>query len=142
MLTDLYSFVVSDDMSGLDADRAAAIATIRSMIGTQMYPLTLREGTVPPALTYQLIDNGADHTLDGANDGLFHPRVQIDGWALRYVDLITLSDAVRIALDGFIGFIGPGLTDVNVLIWDNEMDTYEPDRKEFRKTLDFRVIHN
>ena len=151
MLADLYSFITSADTGALDQERAAAISVIRAAIANsgvspasmRMFPDILDEGVTLPALTYQLIDNGADHTLDGAADGLYHPRVQVDVWAMSAVARASLGEAVKTALDGYTGaFMAE--TFVGVLIWDNEIDSYEgdSDRKQYRKTLDFRIVHN
>lgn len=142
VLTDLYNFLLVASTSGLDSNRAAAIATVRSMAGTQMYAGILDEGAKLPALTYELVDDGTEHTLDGASEGMYHPRVQIDVWTMSSADRKALGLAVKQALDGYSGFMGSGQTDVCVLLWDNEIDGYEPDRKQYHKMLDFRVIHN
>ena len=139
-LTDLFDFIMAADTSGLDSDRAAAIAIIRSTIGTRMYPDILDEGATLPALTYQLISNNGGHSLDAQTDGLYFARVQIDVWAKTAVARGNLGLAVKQALDGFTRImIG---TDVCALLWDNELDSFEPDRKQYRRMIDFRIIHN
>lgn len=145
-LTDLYAFITMADTSGLDENRAAAIATIRSLIGSgspiayRMYPDILDEGCQLPALTYQLISETGGHDLDASPDGLYFPLVQIDVWANSALDRWNLGLAVKEALDGFAGtMVG---TTVDALLWDNNIDSFESDRKQYRRMMDFRIIHN
>ena len=150
-LTDLYTFLTTASTAGMDSDRAAAIATVRAMIATpapvvapntpwRIYPDILAEGVTLPALTYTLIDDKTEHTLDGASEGMYYPRVQIDIWANNSIDRMNLGLAVKESLDGYTGLMVG--TEVCVLLWDNEIDNYEPERLQYRKTLDFRIIHN
>jgi hypothetical protein len=147
MLTDLYAYITAADTSTLDADRAAALTTIRGLIASgsplisRLYPDIVDEGAQLPAMSYSVISNTAEHTLDGANDGLFSPRVQIDVFSTTSLQRGTLGDAVKVALDGYTQ-TAMGGTFVGVLIWDNEIDVFESERKQYRKTLDFKVVHN
>src|ERR1035441_7184146 len=91
MLADLFTFLTTADTSGLDSDRAAAIALVRSMIGRSdaapgqtpwaMYPGTLAEGAELPALSCTLISDSIQHQISGEDIGLYHTRVQIDAWS-------------------------------------------------------------
>lgn len=146
MLTDLRAFIVSADTSGLDADRAAAIASIRAAIGTKMFHDILDEGVALPALTYQLISDRSDLTQDG-DSGLYDPRVQIDVWAKTALSRDQISAAIVTALHGYAGLMNPvgspvTGTPVCVITWDNSIDTFESDRKQYRRTLDFKISHN
>lgn len=153
MLADLKTFLGTSNTAGLDEDRAAAVAVVRSMTGigspivrTRIYPgMILDEGVVIPegsgALTLMVVDNGTDHILDGVSDGLYRPRIQFDVWAMRAKDVEALAKALRTALDGFTGaFLGS--TEVDVLLWDNEIDKPEvyAERKQYCRMLDFRIL--
>jgi hypothetical protein len=74
-------------------------------------------------------------------DGLFTPRVQIDVWAADALTRDAISLNLKIALDGFAGSLN-GNTAVDVLLWDNEINSYEPDRKQYRAMLDFKILHH
>ena len=144
MLADLVAYLISADTSGLSSDRQTAIAALRAAVGTRVYADILEEGQGLPALTYQLIDGGIGHVLAGTSDGIYHPRVQID----VYTDLASGGPAVRdsvaanviAALDMLSGSIVG--TSADLVIWDNEQNLFEPDRKQYRKMLDFRIFHN
>ena len=145
-LDDLRAYITAG--TSTDLTRQAALTTIQEMIGDgnspigmQMFPDTLATGAVMPALTYMLVDDGTDHILDGVSDGLYRPRVQIDVWADDPGDRKVLGLALKQALDGLTNLFF-GSTDLNTLMWSNEIDTYEPERKQYRKMLDFTVQHN
>jgi hypothetical protein len=142
LLASLYWFLIAADTSGLDADRAAAIMTVRAAIGKRMFPGgILDEGIPVPALTFMLVDNGTDHILDGISDGLYRPRIQFDVWAMRALDVEALANALRTSLDGLTNaFLGS--TEVDVLLWDNEIDKPEvyAERRQYCRMLDFRIM--
>lgn len=138
MLTDLYQFVTGTAVTG-DPTRDTALATIRQMIGTRMYPDVLDEGCSLPAFACQLVSNTTGHLLSGEGEGILDARVQIDILAMTRAECVTLGEALRLALDGWIGMVGA--TPVGLLQWDNEIDGFEPDRKQRRRTVDFKVIY-
>jgi hypothetical protein len=109
-----------------------------------MYPDTLATGVPLPALTFQMITEVSELTQDG-DCGLYTPRWQFDAWAKTAIDRETLGNAVRTALHGFAGFMTSGSpetgTGVDVAIWQNSIDSYEPDRKQYRRMLDFIILH-
>lgn len=164
VLTDLRTFLVASDTSALDPDRAAAIDTVRSMITSsdrqrtppnserssppappapgpaRMYRDFLDEGATLPALTFQLVDSVGDNLLDGQPDGLSRTRVQIDVWTMLDADRTVLAEAVKTALEGLVtAFMGS--TEVNALLCDNEIDSFEPERRQYRRTLDFTILY-
>ena len=156
MLTALYQFITAGDTSGMSTDRAAAFATVRSMIQTtppvlppntpwRMYPEVIAEGVKYPAIRYQMITDTAELTQSG-DSGLYMPRVQFDVLTSNAIDRDTLGKALFNALQGFSGPMGGGSplisTNTCVLIFDNAIDDYEPDRLLYRRMLDFHVIHN
>lgn len=140
MLTDLRTYIVSQDTTGMDSARATALTAIRAAIGGRMFPDVPDEGISATSLSYQLIDDSLGHVLVGTNDGLYRARVQIDVWAFDPITRESVSDNLVIALDGFMGTIGT--TPIGILLWDNGLNMYEPDRKYYRKVLDFKVLHN
>ena len=156
MLTALYQFVTVGDTSGMDSDRAAAFATVRTMIQTsapvtspntpwRMYPDILAEGVKRPAIAYQMISDEAELTQDG-DSGLYPPRVQFRVVADNAIDRDTLGKALQAALQGYAGQMGGGSplveTDVCVLQFAGGIDEYEPDRLNYVRLLDFHIIHN
>jgi hypothetical protein len=153
LLGDLFAFFCTADTSGLCPDRAAAIGTVRSMIAGDwplppgqvlwgMYPNVLAEGAKLPALSYQQISRTLEHDLSAASSGLYATRVQIDVWAYTTEDRDALAAAVIAALDGLaVSYMVS--TEVNALLCDNAgIDSFEPSRLQYRRTLDFLIHHN
>jgi hypothetical protein len=140
MQCDLYSFLISAPITVTDPDRAAAMAALRAAVGTRMFPDVLTEGCQLPALTYSLISETVEHTIDGLNDGLFLPRVQIDAWATTRSECNAVAQDVIDSLDGYTN-APMGAMWVNALIWENSVDSYEDVRKQYRRAMDFHIIN-
>ena len=71
--------------------------------------------------------------------GLCGSRFQIDAWALKYKDALTLADAVRIALDGYSGTVAG--TVIQCITLDNSRDFYEDDPEQYRVSRDYMIWH-
>lgn len=112
--------------------------SVGSLVGTRVYPLTLPQGVVLPAITYQQISGPREQAYDGPS-ALAHPRFQLDCWAETYGEAVGLARAVRQALDGYQGLMG-GVAVRDVVI-DNELDGYEPETALWRRTIDVIVWH-
>jgi len=125
-------------------------AAVAAIVGTHIYPDAMAEATALPAIRYQTIDQLEDSILDdGSSSGLFRRRVQIDCVAKKKSDAVALAQAVRDALDGFSGVVAavpaasPLLTVyVNNVLRNNVLDDYEPERKTYRRILDFTLLYN
>lgn len=108
---DLRSFLISD-------------ATITGLVSERIYPLTLPQSPVLPALTYSWISATRIPVMD-APIGMASPRIQIDCWAATYLVAVELFEAVRQRLDGFKGTLTVGGTLVHGAFLDSERDFYE-----------------
>lgn len=144
MLTDLYNFIMAGD--ALDETRNAALILVRGLIGTRMYPDTLKEGSPMPALVYQLISDVPELTQDG-DSGLLSPRVQIDVYSDADTERNKIGKALFTALQGFAGIMGSGspVTGVPVspIKFENKgINSFESDRKQYRRTMDMIIFHN
>jgi hypothetical protein len=141
MLADLYAYLTTSPGSPvtMDPTRAAALVTLQGLIGTRMYSDFLKERPTMPALVYQLIDSNHGYILEGTPISIEHPRVQIDVYSNDPVERETIGAAIKTALDGYIGtMVG---TDVGLLMYDNESNEYVSEALQYRKMLDFKVIH-
>lgn len=105
-------------------------------ITTRCYPVNIPQTPTYPLILYTQISGHRDHTLRGAS-GHAHPRFQIEAWAETYTGAKTLADAIRIALDDYIG------TASGTKIWscliDSERDIYEPEIEVYRKVQDYLI---
>ena len=124
---DIYSFLHAD-------------STIAGIVGTRIFPLVLDEGADLPALTYQVIDVTEEQTIEGTAANPRHMRLQVDCWAMSYASIVGLSWEVRRLFDGFQGNMGSVY--VQHTERQNLIDSFEPDRKQYRRTLDFIVHFN
>jgi hypothetical protein len=141
MLADLYAYLTTSPGSPvtMDPTRAAALVALQALIGTRMYPDFLKERATMPALVYQLIDQNHGYILQGDPINIEHPRVQIDVYSNDPTERETLGGYIKVALDGYMGTMGS--TSVGILMYDNESNEYVSDSLQYRKMLDFKVIH-
>jgi hypothetical protein len=141
MLADLYAYLTTSPGSPvtMDPTRAAALVALQALIGTRMYTDFLKERSAMPALVYQLIDQNHGYILEGTPISIEHPRVQIDGYSNDPTELETLGGYLKVALDGYMGTMGS--TNIGLLMYDDERNEYLPDSLQYRKSIDFKVIH-
>lgn len=123
MEADLYSAMAND-------------ATVGGLVGgtgssARVYPMILPQGSVLPAVTYQVIDKPRIDTasLSGHNARV-RARVQVDCWAGTYAQVKSLADATRNALLTASAFTALNLDD---------RDLYEDDTHIYRVSADFSV---
>lgn len=111
-------------------------ATVGGLVGgtgssARVYPMILPQGSVLPAVTYQVIDKPRIDTasLSGHNARV-RARVQVDCWAGTYAQVKSLADATRNALLTASAFTALNLDD---------RDLYEDDTHIYRVSADFSV---
>lgn len=73
-------------------------ATVSSLVGTRVYPVTIPQGKSYPAIVYFIITELPEDTKNSYND-LDISRVQIDCMATDYATARSIHDAVRLALE-------------------------------------------
>lgn len=146
MLTDLYSYLITAPGVGADPTRAAALTSLQAIVVTSASPLVTKvypdflSERQTNAIVYQLIDGTHGYILDGTPISIEYPRVQIDVYCDDPVTRELMGGYVITALDGFIGTMG-GTTVGMLVCEDTGRNTFEADSKQYRKTLDFKVIH-
>src|SRR4051812_12080900 len=99
-------------------------------VGERVYPLTLPQGVVLPAVTYQLVGGeGPLHSHGDAQDGagptrltFERSRVQLGCWAGSARTADVLAAEVSAAVDGFTGWwgdvaIASALVDISIDDW-------------------------
>lgn len=120
MEADLYSALAND-------------ATVGGLVGigssARVYPMILPQGSVLPAVTYQVVDKPRIDTasLSGHNSRI-RARVQVDCWATTYAQAKSLATATRNALLS-------AFTALNL----DDRDLYEDDTHIYRVSADFSV---
>ena len=127
----LYSFITAN-------------AGFTALAANRLFPLILPDSLIastslPPSATYQTISSVTDYTNDGST-GCVKARVQFDCFASDYADAKTLSNTIRLVLEGYAGTLpnGPPV----LAIWtDNMTDSYSQDTRLYRVSADYRIVY-
>ena len=118
-----------------------ADATAFGLVGTRIYAVQLPQDVTYPAITYTTISGyRPQHTRGSA--GLSGPRIQLDFWALGYIQAHALAEAVRLVLQSFQGEAA-GVT-IQGIFFDSERDMFDPDAGQdgaYRVSADYFVFY-
>jgi hypothetical protein len=127
-------------------DGLFAYLSTQLSVGDRVYPLTLPQGAVLPAVVYQLVGGeGPLHSHSDAQggDSTHHPtyqrsRVQLGCWADSARAAEVLAAEVERAVDGFSGTWGA--VPVALALVELALDDYRPDVGRYRRIVDV-VVH-
>lgn len=98
---------------------------IAAIVGDRVYPKKSPQGEQRPSIVWHQISGRTDHVQEGAS-GYAEARVQLEFQALTYAEAAAAADAVRLALDGFSGTMGPaGDLEVSGAFLEDERDDYD-----------------
>lgn len=117
--------------------RLSTYANLTALIGTspvRLYPVIMPEGTVKPAVTYQLISKPTEAAM-GTDPGLAHARYQFTAWAETMTAARNVIKQVRLALERYRT---TGLQDCLV---ESEYDLHDDAAYIFGRGLDVIVHH-
>lgn len=113
-------------------------------IGDRVYPMTLPQGAVLPAVVYQLVggegplhSHGDAHAGDGPGASFQRSRVQLGCWADSARAAELLAAEVEGAVDGFTGTWGA--VPIASALVDTAIDDWRPDVGRYRRLLDVLV---
>ncbi len=128
---------------GLVAHLLADGAT-SAIIGNRVHPGAIPQDGTVPAIVYLRVSTLRDTDLSGPMS-FVSVRMRLDLWHNSYAEVKTLSDAVRLALNG-VGLASPhllGAEPVQMVYLDNDGDLpdFEGDRRDYRVSQDWIVIH-
>lgn len=113
-----------------EADLKAHLqAGLSSLVNDRIYPLLRYSGSTLPALTYSIIADQPQNSLDGFTSGLTKYRVQIDCWAATHPILLTLKSSVKSRMNAAAS------TFTSILEFGQ--DVYDEETKLYRSILDF-----
>lgn len=103
--------------------------TLAGIVGTRIFPLVRPQTQALPAITYQILNGPRDHVLRGPSGrgsvGTALVRVRISAESRDYLQAKTISDAIRLDLDGFQGSLGGYVTVTSALLEDEDDDAIE-----------------
>lgn len=99
----------------------------------RLYPVVAPYGVLAPYATYTRPSAIEQTTLDinGGVGNEINTRLQLDIWALTYLESFNKSEAVKALLKGW-----PNSNTILI-----EQDDYEPDTKLYRVMLDLSIWH-
>jgi hypothetical protein len=125
---------------GLFAYLSAALS-----VGDRVYPLTLPQGALLPAVTYQLVGGeGPLHSHGDAQGGVGptrpkfqRSRIQLGCWADSARAAEVLAAEVDAAVDGFSGSWGD--VPIASALVDISLDDWRPDVGRYRRIVDVLV---
>lgn len=123
---------------------AALVAALRAdpsvaaLVGARVFAEGGKQGVPLPYITIQSISWAGEPHLDGPST-LDHPTLQIDCWAEKGLDALTVRNAVRTALDGR-ETTAAGLT-FYADLQDQRGPTLDMETKNFGASLDLKLWH-
>ncbi len=113
-----------------------ALQSMLVQIEARTFAFKLPTNSTLPAITFFKVSAPRDQTQEGPS-GLVSARFQVCSWGQKYTDSKTLSQEVRLRLDGFRGEVDDVRIDGIELM--NEMDGNEAEPNIFQTIMDFRV---
>jgi hypothetical protein len=121
---------------------ASAPAGLVTLLAGRIYPLTLPQEAALPAVSYQRISTTGMRTMGAPRLGR-EATFQFDVWATSHASRLAVTDALRVALDGYSGTMGgAGGVDVLAVQMQNDQDGYEPLTKAYRGIVEFKIWHH
>ncbi len=106
---------------------ASTNVTVIGNASTRIYPITLPQNTVYPAVTYQRISGSPDYALSG-HTGKEFVQIQIDAWTTSYSATKTLASMLRKAMEA---------STLYDAMMDGEQDIYEAEGQLYRISQDY-----
>lgn len=114
---------------------------LAARVGSRIYPVRVPQDATYPALSYFRASTHTFHAHHGAS-GIAAPLFQVSVWAKGTGGALVveeIADLVRLALDGFKGFVA-GET-IHGIFLRNQHDFYEDDTEIYHRPMDFEVWH-
>lgn len=101
-----------------------------ALVEQRIYPLFLPQTPTYPAISYQRISNSAQNGSTAVRES----RWQVNCWAATYAGAVSLSEAVKAALEEHTnGTETPGIKMCRVV---NEIDDQDTETEAYRVILD------
>lgn len=113
----------------------SALTTLLSA-SDAIYPVVAGQGASQPYLVYSVVDSQRTPAM-GANVNPSDAFVEVAVVSSSAATTVSIAEQVKAALDRYAGTSGG--TVVQHIFFDGENDVFDPDRKYFQRTLDFRV---
>jgi hypothetical protein len=80
--------------------RLSTFAGLTTLVSTRIYPVIMPQGTIKPAVTYQLISSPRGKAM-GSDPGMVTARYQFIAWATTNLEARNVTKQVRLALERY-----------------------------------------
>jgi hypothetical protein len=90
-----------------------ADTTVKTLVGTRIYPVVVRKDDVLPCITYMRQSGDRDYVLSG-RAGWARVNIGLLVWAMEYNDARVIAEAVRVCLDTYGDTTSGGIRIANV----------------------------
>lgn len=107
----------------------SVLAAAATPAASRIYPLERPADDPLPAIVYQRVSTDPDQTLEG-DSGLDAVRLQLSCWAETYAGAKALAAATRAAITSSASLKA---------VTEMEVDDRDPETREYRVILDFRI---
>jgi hypothetical protein len=114
--------------------------SIVALVDDRIYPNGGAEDDRYPLVTYEKIRGASEQSHDGIS-GLAHPIFQINCFASKYSDTITLAEAIRLLLQGYRGTVAGVEIQSSRFLGDQDVGR-DPETKAYARVLDFEIYHS
>lgn len=120
-------------------------AALTALVGTRVYASVAPSSVIYPYVTFRIISDVPEHDMSGAV-GLTEVILQVDAWAREVAERQSISETLRLILDGFVGLMGTENLDIRYCMLENRNSFEEPDKQGknlpvHRASLDFSIWH-
>lgn len=104
----------------------------------QMYPLTIPEGTSPPAITFTLDADDREPLFDGPGD-LRRALIEANAWHTDHAAAHAIADAIETALANYRGTFGSKTAEYIAL--QRKFELFETDSGLYRVSQQFLIAY-
>lgn len=120
-------------------------ASVTALVSDRIYPQVAPQGTAYPFVTFNVLSEDTQHDMSGAS-GLTNVAMQIDAWCETVADRVSVSEALRNALDGFRGAMGTESLHISNFFMTDRQNFVEGDTEGkahplYRSSMDFSIWH-
>lgn len=115
----------------------AAQAGVTSLC-SRIYPLTIPEGTTPPAITYTLDADDREPLFDGPGD-LKRALIEATAWSLDHSNAHAIADVIETALANYRGAFGSKTAEHIRL--ERKFELFESDTGLYRVSQQFLIAY-
>ena len=110
---------------------------LTDLVGQRIYPATLPQDTINPAVSYEVTNDSPEHTMSSDADNPRKPLITYNVWADTYPSGQAVAEQIRTALMDKTGTLTTRV--LQRIFWENQYDLYEDDTDTHHIVVDFIV---